>query len=577
MLRPAVLLIILASSQFAFSQDIDSCFSEFMTEGIAAQSRGKYTLAIKHFEAARQCPDITLKQDSVAAKSILTANEIWRYSLTSALAAVELEKENALKAQEAMRRARDEAHANLNKARILEVLANKRANQAEASRLASLAIEQTDDGSTSDALLLGMRSMSTVDTATATIWRAFSNAAFANYAVQIKDMPGGVLEVHFDPYGYSFAARSLDGEIRLYEHDNGFSVPKFIHHTGNLNLVYDVSMPGDIDKKILAVQGDRLIHALDRSGDVETKGPPNALITNIQYDPRNEGFLTVARDFSMTRHQPIWTDPTIRFTGHTGPITSVSFSGDGDMVLSSSLDKSVRLWNSDGSLIVSLPHNGFITEACFSPKCDKVLTASTDGDVHLWNTEGRQMALMNHSKAVSSAHFSQAGDFILTTSFDATARIWSSEGEEIASLKPGTSPVVSGEISKNGRRILLATKNGLVVLCDDRLNEIWKMEHEGLINAYLSHDGSYVLISDTSNSVTLWNSKRELVMSPPLFDGDIWGSGFTPDGNKIWACSQDGTAWVCDLPNIIYEGIPEGNYPIPEETNAFKKQYDIQE
>ncbi len=93
----------------------------------------------------------------------------------------------------------------------------------------------------------------------------------------------------------------------------------------------------------------------------------------------------------------------------------------------------------------------------------------------------------------------------------------------------------------------------------------------------MSNDGQYILASDEQGAVRLWNSRGEEVMSPPIFEGYIWGSGFTPNGEQIWACSEDGSAWVCTLPDIIYQGIQEGLYPIPESTDRFKHKYGIRD
>jgi len=65
--------------------------------------------------------------------------------------------------------------------------------------------------------------------------------------------------------------------------------------------------------------------------------------------------------------------------GHSEEVTHVEFSNDGNYLTSSSLDKSVRIWNIDGSLALKLPiHKSDIFRAKYSP--DDKFVASCSGD-----------------------------------------------------------------------------------------------------------------------------------------------------------------------------------------------------
>jgi len=325
MLRFITASVFILFGHFAYAQGL-SCFDAFMHDGRVAVSEFEYQLGIRHFEAARQCPDISLTQDSVASGAIVEANEIWRNSLKSAIATAKAERLTAEKAREAMELARDTAKANEQKAIAATILANRRADQAEASRLSLLSMEQTDDGSPEEALLLGLVAMDIMeDSASAPVWRAFGNAAFANYATTMQEMDGGVLELHFDPHGWSFAARSAGGTLRFYEND----ILKFEERRG---LIYDLSLPGDVDKNFVSVGSDSTAQVWDRNGtEVANLSAQKSLVVNVLYDPRGESFLTIDRDFNMSR----WTsmsDPPILFTGHTGPISSAEFSYGGDLI-----------------------------------------------------------------------------------------------------------------------------------------------------------------------------------------------------------------------------------------------------
>ena len=72
--------------------------------------------------------------------------------------------------------------------------------------------------------------------------------------------------------------------------------------------------------------------------------------------------------------------------GHTGPVTNVAFSPDGSRLVSSSLDGTVRLWDtrslqSQGEL---KGHTHWVTSVAFSPDGKWLASGSQDCAVFLW-------------------------------------------------------------------------------------------------------------------------------------------------------------------------------------------------
>jgi WD40 repeat protein len=73
------------------------------------------------------------------------------------------------------------------------------------------------------------------------------------------------------------------------------------------------------------------------------------------------------------------------FTGHTYRVNSVVFSPDGEMIASGSRDKTIGLWNLDGTLVSNLEtHTDAINSIAFSPNGDSLASASDDKTIILW-------------------------------------------------------------------------------------------------------------------------------------------------------------------------------------------------
>ena len=80
-----------------------------------------------------------------------------------------------------------------------------------------------------------------------------------------------------------------------------------------------------------------------------------------------------------------------------------------------------------GKELVSLRgHEDFIESGVFSPDGKRVVTTSLDKTARIWEAEtGKELTtLKGHSRPVVSAAFSRDGKRVVTTSEDKTARIW---------------------------------------------------------------------------------------------------------------------------------------------------------
>jgi WD40 repeat protein len=144
---------------------------------------------------------------------------------------------------------------------------------------------------------------------------------------------------------------------------------------------------------------------------------------------------------------PIWKrDGTLlqAVDAHQGMVYGVSFSPTGKTIASASLDGTVKLWKFDYPSTVqgtSLPqkalllrtlkgHTQGVPQVSFSPDGEIIATASLDNTVKLWNSEGTAggpeplRTLTGHTGGVVAVAFSPDGTQLVSTSLDKTAILW---------------------------------------------------------------------------------------------------------------------------------------------------------
>jgi WD40 repeat protein len=99
------------------------------------------------------------------------------------------------------------------------------------------------------------------------------------------------------------------------------------------------------------------------------------------------------------------------------------------------MDKTARVWNVDGTPLLTLRHEEWVMTACFSRDGETIVTGSQDRTARLWTRGGAETAVLRgHEGWVMAAQFSPRNDRIVTACLHGPVRVWFSSRTDLDEL-----------------------------------------------------------------------------------------------------------------------------------------------
>jgi WD40 repeat protein/serine/threonine protein kinase/TPR repeat protein len=271
----------------------------------------------------------------------------------------------------------------------------------------------------------------------------------------------------------------------------------------------------------------------------------------------SDGTRVVTTSYDKTTR--IWDAGTghlvMLLSADTDRVISAAFSPDGLHVVTGSFDKIIRIWDADtGREALQLKgHTDRIRSVAYSPDGGKIVSGSYDNTARIWDAAtGREIrTLSGHTEMVTSAAFSSDGRRIVTASYDKTARIWNAEtGQEIARLSGHTDRVTSAAFSPDNQRVITASGDGTARIWDAASGRegLRLSGHTQLVAcAAFSHDGSRAVTASYDETARIWDTAtgRELMLLRGHGDA-VEAAAFSPDDRRVATASSDKTARIWD-------------------------------
>ena len=256
--------------------------------------------------------------------------------------------------------------------------------------------------------------------------------------------------------------------------------------------------------------------------------------------------------------------------GHLGEITSIVFSFDGKLIVTTSEDKTIRKWDIKTGEQVGDPLTGFTDwygySTAYSPDGRYIASVSYDSQVWIWSAgtgelvcgplDGRgsylyggypQIAISPDSKRIAST----SGDI----------RIWDIEtGEQIGTPFGGYSSwFFSINFSPDGNRLVSTSSDGPI--------RVWDVETGRHITSLVGHssyarsanystDGKRIVTTSDDNTIRIWDADNGLQVGKPLHAHSfVRYATFSPDGKYVVSSGDSIQVWDVQSSKQIFHSL----------------------
>ena len=228
------------------------------------------------------------------------------------------------------------------------------------------------------------------------------------------------------------------------------------------------------------------------------------IVTSVRFSPADSLVITSSVDSTIK----IWkraSGEIVREIKQPSGIAYMDLSADGKYIVTGGYDSTVRLLSiNDGRLLKEFKgHDGTIWTVAFSNDGKKIASGGNDGIVKLWDVETGNLLqkLQGHKRIVWSVRFSRDGSQVASSSFDFSLKLWR---------------VADGKL-------------------------IWdnKEHKETVVDIAFSHDGKLLASTSDDKTIKLWNITEQKLIRTMKVAEHVQAVAFSPDDKRLMTGGRD--------------------------------------
>jgi len=202
--------------------------------------------------------------------------------------------------------------------------------------------------------------------------------------------------------------------------------------------------------------------------------------------------------------------------------------------------------SSKGRSTVIKAHTGGVRCVAFSPDSTSLLSSSDDKTIKMWSISGHKFkqTLSGHSNWVRAARFNPTGDVVVSGGDDKTVRIWDvGQRQCVHTFHDHTGPVNDVTFHPDGLCVAACSSDNTIKIWDLRMNQLLQhySAHLDAVNSIAIHPSGDYMVSGSSDMTTkIWDLREgHLCYTLHGHEGAVNSVAFSPAGDYFASASKD--------------------------------------
>ncbi|KJK38531.1 hypothetical protein UK23_41110 [Lentzea aerocolonigenes] len=307
-----------------------------------------------------------------------------------------------------------------------------------------------------------------------------------------------------------------------------------------------------------------LLSMSPRRGHLGTLRGHTGAVSQVAFSGDGNTLLSVGRDQTLSLWDFGRRTRTAALTEHRTWLTAAAVSPDGHTAASGGEDGQIAIWDLDRRIRVATLTTATkrMRDIVFSPD-GRTLATTTDNEVTLWDlaTHTRSAVLSGHAKAVLALAFSPDGHILASASADSAVILWDvGRGAQAATLTGHTDGAYAVAFSPDGTTLAVGTGDTTAVMWDVATHtRLTSFTHHktGLVMALaFSPDGRTLATAGDDTAVLLWDTRHRVLRGQ--LNGPrtaVYTVAFDPRTSVLAAGTEDGAIFLWDpsLPAVAQQ------------------------
>ena len=385
--------------------------------------------------------------------------------------------------------------------------------------------------------------------------------SFGKLIKKMKVGESAVWSILYSPDLKNILTSSGDGNIILWSTINDSSIKLPLH----LYDVYSIDISND--GKFILTADDAEIHICDFKGNLIKKIELPAqksyyfpFIQSVKFSNDSKTILVVINDKTgknhFTRLFDIDGNILNDYRGHLDWINFAIFSNDGQKILTTSRDKTIKIKSIKGDDLGTLKgHTSNILDATFDQNSNSIISVGDDKNIYKWNF-GRFLNPLAEINDIDNAMFSPDGLKIYTVNKN-EIHAFDQTGQLLNKFIGQTKNIEVFNISNDGNRICAASKDAIIKIWDNNATEISTLKgHKGKIKSLIfTKDSLFILSGATDSLIILWNIQTKQPEHIYKCKAAINSVCLSVDGNIILTAESTGNLVLRNMQGVVIRTI----------------------